>query len=103
MIYRALWDRGHELRGHEDQSVHESRSAECTDIPGDYRSLLDIGKVTQIINQPTLEICNWALRVWNFSIISYVLTNSRQFDSPYTMEFHFAQYSEFPPMLQNAH
>ena len=32
MMYRTLWDRGHDLRDHEDQSVHEAHSTECTDV-----------------------------------------------------------------------
>ena len=61
--------------------------------PGDQRPLSELGTVTHHDNHSTLEICDYALYVWNCSMIGYVLTNARKFESPYLMEFHFAQYS----------
>ena len=80
-------------------SPWKARSVWGPECPGDQRPLSELGTVTHHNNHSTLETCDNALYVWNCSMIGYVLTNARKFESPYLMEFHFAQYSELPQIV----
>ena len=62
-------------------------------------SIIRVRGYTHVTYQSALKICNLALNVWNFSMIGYVLTNARQFESPYPTEFHLANIQNFSKIV----